>query len=128
MLMRTLAIAILSYIAFALATFHPWRTPSALAATVSAVCLLGAAGAVALVLRDRRGLVPCALFTGLLLALGLFLMARRVEFIAVNHSMEGPAGQGSPAAFIIGWLFEQALTTVPALLFGFGLWRVSGRA
>jgi hypothetical protein len=126
--MRSLGIAISCYVAFALATFHPWRTPSALAAAVSAVCLLGGVGAVALVLRDRRGLVPSALFAGLLLALGFFLMYRRVEFIAVNHSMEGPGGYGSPLAFLVGWAFEQALTTASALLFGFGVFRFSRRA
>ena len=58
-------------------------------------------------------LVPS--FLGLVLACGVALFGARLAFVLRHGGMDGPEGYGSPAAFLIGLAFEQAVFTGPAL-------------
>lgn len=59
-----------------------------------------------------------------LLAFGAFLLYQRLEFMAINEGMEGPEGQGSPMAFLIGFVFEQVFFTLPSIYI---LWAYSAK-
>ena len=60
----------------------------------------------------------------MLLSFGVFLLYRRLDFILSYGGMEGPNGEGSPLAFIIGMVFEQVYFSLPSL---FILWLYSKR-
>ncbi len=76
---------------------------------------IGIAGGVLLLFRLRSGAVAVAVFVASQLLAGLWFFWLRVQFIIENGGMEGPDGYGSPLAFLIGWIWEQAITTAVGL-------------
>lgn len=51
------------------------------------------------------------------LAAGTLLHYLRVAFILRNHGMEGPNGEGSPLAFLLGWAASTIILFIPGLLY-----------
>lgn len=54
-------------------------------------------------------------FLWLVLAYGMTMLVGRLGFVLWHGGMDGPEGYGSPAAFLIGLVFEQAVFTGLAL-------------
>jgi len=119
--MRGVGAATTAYAAVCLALLlSSSRSASLLWAPVLCVAALGLAGGTGLLLQRRRAVLPAAAFVGSMVALGLFLLGRRIAYVIQYGSMDGGPGQGSPVAFLIGAVFELSTTTLPAL--GLAVW------
>jgi hypothetical protein len=117
----TYALLVLFYLGYPAGTFPPIRIATLV------VAVLGVAGGVALLARRPRGKLPAAVFAGSMIVLGAFLFARRVGFVLEHGGMDSSNEPGSPAAFLIGWVFEQIMVTLPAVFLTVALWRVGAR-
>lgn len=75
-----------------------------------------------LVLNSSAGFYTALAMVGSLWLLGSYLTVRRILFVIENQGMERADGLGSPAAFLIGLIFEQCFLFVPmSILLGLGI-------
>lgn len=98
--------------------------PAWLSITVAFASIICVVGAVLPVTYQKMGSLLVKAFAASILIFGIFLLYQRMAFIGRNGGMEGPGGHGSPLAFLLGFISEQVIFTLPAL---FLFWAYSKR-
>jgi hypothetical protein len=102
--------AIPIYMSLAGIIYNGYKLASSIAACFLLIWLVSTAG---LFLRKKWGWFLALSAVVVIWILMLIQTIRRITFVIVNQSMEGPHGEGSPMAFILGFLSEQILFFIP---------------